>query len=163
MKLTDKVFGRMCCFYRGDPRRIQHFVKVHSFAAYIGRAEGLDAQTQETLEVAALVHDIGIKPAEKKYGSAAGKFQELEGPAEARRLLAGTEMRPEAVERVCLLVSRHHTYTDVLGIDHRILLEADFLVNCFEDNVRPDAARAFREQVFRTKTGTQLLTTMFSL
>ena len=153
----------MIDYYTGMPKYIQHFEKVHAFSSMIAQEEGLDEDTRFILEAAALVHDIGIKPAEKKYGSAAGKFQELEGPAEARRLLAGTEMRPEAVERVCLLVSRHHTYTDVLGIDHRILLEADFLVNCFEDNVRPDAARAFREQVFRTKTGTQLLTTMFSL
>lgn len=39
------------------------------------------------LEAAAYVHDIGIKPAEKKYGSCGGKLQEQEGPAAAKEIL----------------------------------------------------------------------------
>lgn len=163
MRLTDEVLRKMVQFYRGDPRRIQHFIKVHSFAAYIGRQEGLDAGTQEILEIAALVHDIGIKSAEKKYGSAPGKLQELEGPPEARRLLEGTGMDPQAVDRVCFLVSRHHTCSDVDGPDHRILLEADFLVNCYEDQFSPEAARSVLQSVFRTRTGIGLLTEMLGL
>ena len=39
MEKQDLLYQKMVAFYRGDPARIQHFVKVHSFAAYIGRQE----------------------------------------------------------------------------------------------------------------------------
>ncbi len=62
-EMLDGLFLAMCRHDAGDARRIQHFAKVHAFAALIGRAEGLDEETQLTLEAAALVHDIGIRPA----------------------------------------------------------------------------------------------------
>ena len=72
----------------GDVPRIQHFVKVHNFAATIGLLERLDEATQFILEAAAILHDIGIHPAEAKYGNCNGKAQEELGPDEARRVLA---------------------------------------------------------------------------
>ena len=38
--------------------------------------------------VSVIVDDIGIKVSEEKYNSSAGKYQELEGPHEAEKLLA---------------------------------------------------------------------------
>ena len=64
----------------GDPARIQHLMKVWAFARFIGRREGLPPEQQETLELAALLHDIGIHQAEQIHGSTAGRYQELEGP-----------------------------------------------------------------------------------
>ena len=60
--MINKVIEKMIRHDQGDPRRIQHFLKVHSFAKYIGECEGLDKHTQLILETAALVHDIGIRP-----------------------------------------------------------------------------------------------------
>ena len=82
-KLKETLYREMMAYDAGDPARIQHFVKVHSFAQAIGKAEKLEEEIQFILECAALVHDIGIKPAEAKYGKSDGKFQEQEGPAEA--------------------------------------------------------------------------------
>ena len=45
---------------KGDPKRIQHFVKVRALARTIGMAEGLD-------EAAAIVHDSGIHESERIY------------------------------------------------------------------------------------------------
>lgn len=163
MNVVDAVYREMMRYYRSDPKQIQHFVKVHSFAAQIGRGEGLDARTQLILELAALVHDIGIKPAMEKYGSSAGPLQELEGPMPAWELLLSQNVPPEVAERVCYLVSRHHTYSDVDGPDYRILLEADYLVNCYEGNFPKEAARAGLERVFRTETGIWMQKTMFGL
>ena len=59
------------------------------------------------------------------------------------------------------LVSHHHTYTGVYGMDYQILLEADFLVNADESAMKEDAIRAFRDKVFRTKTGLALLQDLF--
>ncbi len=61
MGKMNEVYQSMITFYAGDPKHIQHFVKVHSFAKLIGELEGLDKRTQEILEVTAYVHDIGIK------------------------------------------------------------------------------------------------------
>ena len=77
----------MISLFAGDPRRIQHFTKVHSYAALIGKMEQLPETEQGILELAALVHDIGIKPGEEKFGRSDGKIQEQEGPAVARELL----------------------------------------------------------------------------
>ena len=71
----NKVTTAMIDYYQGDSKRIQHFLKVHAYAKLIGEQEGLD---KETLEVAALTHDIGIKGSEQKYNSSAGKYQEIE-------------------------------------------------------------------------------------
>lgn len=75
----DSLMYAMMDYDKGDAKRIQHFLKVHQLARLIGHREQLDAQTQLILEVAALVHDIGIKPAEEKFGSCDGKLQEQEG------------------------------------------------------------------------------------
>lgn len=85
-----ELSDRMVTYNAGDPKRIQHLIKVHYFARMIGLSEGLDAATRLILEATAIVHDIGIRISEKKYGVCDGKHQEQEGPAEARKLL--TEM-----------------------------------------------------------------------
>ena len=42
MSRLNNLYRKMIEFYRGDPARIQHFVKVHSFAKLIGEEEHLD-------------------------------------------------------------------------------------------------------------------------
>ncbi len=143
------------------PHRVHHFLKVHTFARLIALEEGLDAATASILEVAALVHDIGIKASLEKYGSSKGSLQEQEG-----RELAGPLLRrlgyPEAVvERVCYLVSRHHTFTDIDGPDYQILVEADFLVNIHEGSYTREAAGRIFDTVFKTTTGRELFQTLY--
>ena len=108
------------------------------------------------LELAALVHDIGIKISEEKYGYNNGKLQEQEGPAEAKKLLERLGVDPEDIARICYLVGHHHTYTNVEGIDYQILIEADFLVNMYEDNLPYEAIQNMVKNVFRTNTGKEL-------
>lgn len=163
MYFADTVYRKMVEYYRADPGQIQHFVKVHSFAALIGRLECLDEKTQLILELAALVHDIGIRPAMEQFGSSAGPLQEKMGPPAAKEMLEEIGLPNEIIDRVCYLVSRHHTYTDVDGLDYRILLEADYLVNCYESSYGLDTARASIGRVFCTESGTQLLKTMFGI
>lgn len=156
-----KLIAAMAAYDKGDAMRIQHFIKVHSFAATIARLEGVDEETAFTLEAAAIVHDIGIHVSEMKYGSCAGHYQELEGPAEARRLLNSVGgFTAEQTERVCWLVGHHHTYNNIEAIDHQILIEADFLVNLFEENSPENVIINVRKRIFRTTTGTKLLDDM---
>lgn len=159
-----KLLVAMTAYDKGDAKRIQHFIKVHSLAAAIGRLEGINEHTLSTLETAAIVHDIGIHISEQKYGSCGGHYQELEGPAEARKLLAAVGgYTEEQTERVCWLVGHHHTYTTIVDVDHQILVEADFLVNLYEDGASAQTISNVRRKVFRTKTGTALLDDMFGL
>lgn len=159
-----RLMKAMVRYDRGDVPRIQHFVKVHGFAATIAAAEGMNLEEQYVLEAAAILHDIGIHPAEKKYGNCMGKYQEELGPDEARRVLSEVGGFSEAqTERICWLIAHHHTYTDVKDLDHRILLEADFLVNSFEDNVPMEGILAFRANVFRTESGISMLNEMWNI
>ena len=52
----DELFLQMIAFFSGDPKRIQHFMKVHSFARIIGTKEGLDETSLFILEAAAYTH-----------------------------------------------------------------------------------------------------------
>ena len=159
----EKVYLAMIRLFAGDPKRIQHFTKVHSYAALIGKMEQLPETEQGTLELAALVHDIGIKPGEEKYGRSDGKIQEQEGPAVARELLLNEGVSEEITDRICYLVGHHHTYEGIDGADYQILVEADFLVNLYEENASEHAIRQVRERIFRTESGTRLLDEMFGL
>lgn len=153
----------MIHYYSGDPKRIQHFTKVHSYAKLIGSLEQLDAPTLFTLETAALVHDIGIKLCEEKYGDCNGKLQEKEGPAIAREMLEELSFDPDVIDRVCYLVGHHHTYSDIDGVDYQILVEADFLVNLYEDQLSKSACETTLEKIFKTASGTAICKKMFFL
>ena len=140
-KIIDALTLRIIDFDKGDPMRIQHLLKVHRFAQLIGRAEGLDAHTLFVLESTAVLHDIGIHPAEAKYGSSNGKYQEKEGPAPARAILEDMHYDEADIERICWLIAHHH----------------DFLVNLYEDHISQHGIEAARKNIFKTKTGLQLL------
>ena len=130
----------------------------------IGKCEGLDEDTLFILESAALVHDIGIRASEKKYGHQNGKLQEQEGPAIAREMLTRLGgFTDHQIERICWLVGHHHTYHVCEDLDYQILIESDFLVNLFEDEESPNAIRAVRKNIFRTESGTRMLETMYGI
>lgn len=162
--LNEQLILKMAEFNRGDPKRIQHLTKVYEYAHLIGKSEGLNEETRKILDIAAILHDIGIRPGEEKYGRCDGKIQEKLGPDYARQMLeAFPEVTKEETDRVCYLIAHHHTYTEADAQDYRILLEADFLVNAYEDGLSPESIYSFRRNVFRTKTGTRLLNTMYNL
>ena len=164
MTPTQTLALAMIDYNNGDPKRIQHTTKVHAYASMIGRIEGLDEETLFILESAALVHDIGIRASEQKYGHQNGKLQEQEGPAVAREMLTRLGGYSERqIERICWLVGHHHTYHVCEDLDYQILIEADFIVNLYDDNESPHAIRAVRKNIFRTGSGTKMLETMFGI
>ena len=152
---------KMTAYYAGDRKRINHFLKVTAYARTIGQLEGMDEEKLELLTAAALTHDIGIKVSEEKYGDCTGVHQQIEGPPVAEKMLTALQYPRPFVERVCWLIAHHHTYTDVIGLDYQILIEADFLVNLDEGNEPIDAVKSFREKIFRTKAGLAMLDSLF--
>lgn len=163
MNNNNELLLEMIKYYEGDPKRIQHFLKVYEFSKLIGELENLDKETQFILETSAIVHDIGIKAAEEKYQSSNGKLQEQEGPAIAKDMLSSLGYKAGIIDRVCFLVGHHHTYTNIDGMDYQILVEADFLVNIYEDNLSKEVALKALNNIFRTKAGINLIKTMFAL
>jgi len=155
------VINAMINYYAGDVKRINHFLKVFGFAKAIGQAEGLDSNTQKIVETAALTHDIGIKNSERKFNSSNGKNQEKEGPPEAKKLLEELGFDSDIIDRVCWLIAHHHTYINIQEIDYQILVEADFLVNACEDNLSVDSIQSFKNNIFKTKSGIDLLRTIY--
>ena len=152
----------MISYYANDPCRIQHFIKVHDFAGVIGKLEKLGDEEQNILEIAAIVHDIGIKVSEEKYGDTDGKHQELEGPVIARAMLETLDFEDSVIDRVCYLIAHHHTYTDINGLDYQILVEADFLVNLYEDDINRHGIEQAYQQIFRTQTGKEIFNQMYT-
>lgn len=159
--IIDRLTIAMIDYDKGDPMRIQHFLKVHRFAQLIARQEHVDDHTQYIAEMAAVVHDIGIHPTEAKYGKNNGVYQEELGPAPAREMLTKFGIATDVIERVCYLVGHHHTYTHIDGMDYQILVEADFLVNLFEKNSQESAIDGALNHIFKTATGQQLCRLQF--
>ena len=160
-KLKASVMRKMIDFYRGNREDINHFVKVHSYARTIGILEGLTGEQLETLEIAAIVHDIACPVCREKYGDTDGKHQEQESEEVRRPFLKEFELPREQLERIVFLVTHHHTYAHVDGPDYQILLEADYLVNCDESEKYRRSWKSFREKVFRTGTGIAMFDSMF--
>lgn len=158
----NKLIMKMTEYYEGQPHRIQHFMKVYGYAKMIGEMEGILPEEQDILEAASIVHDIGIKLSEEKYGDCTGKHQEEEGPKEAERMLQGLGYDEKLTERVCYLVGRHHTYTHIDGIDYQILVEADFLVNLYENENEESAVKTALDKIFKTRSGEKICRLMFA-
>jgi uncharacterized protein len=160
---ADRLLFEMTEFDKCDPARIQHFMKVYEYAHMIGVGEGLAEKEMHILEAAAILHDIGIIPCEKKYGYCNGKLQEEEGPHFAKEILERIGYAANETERICYLIGHHHTYSDVDGIDYRILIEADFLVNALEGQMKEEVIRTVGNNIFKTKTGRHLLCLNFGV
>ena len=156
-----RLIEKMMDYYAGDPKRIQHFLKVYTFAKMIGEEEALPPEELFILRTAAIVHDIGIRVSEEKYGSSAGKYQEKEGPAVAEPLLLSCGYEEEVIDRVLFLIANHHTYDRIEGADYQILVEADFLVNLYEDGCSRETAENVKRNIFRTKAGIRCLEQMY--
>ena len=168
--MSDKVakaVSKMVTFYERESQvvvhDVNHFMKVWGFARTIGILEGLDPVTQETLELAAVAHDIACPLCRRKYGQADGRHQELEGEGLTRQFYEEFNLPEEQLERICYIVAHHHSFSGVQGLNYQIMLEADFLVNAGESAVSLDGILNFREKVFRTGTGIRLLNQMYGL
>ena len=157
----SELINEMISYYSKDPKRINHFLKVYAYAQSIAKLENVDDETLKIIEVASILHDIGIKESEKKYGDAKGRHQEELGPDLAKNLLIKFDYDSDVIERVVYLVGNHHSYNKIEGIDFQILVEADFLVNLYEENSRKSTVCNVESNIFKTNTGKRFLKELF--
>lgn len=52
------------------------------------------------------------------------------------------------IDRICYLIGHHHTYDNIEGLDYQILVEADFLVNLYEDDINRHGIEQAYQQIF---------------
>lgn len=161
--MHEKLITAAIEYDRGDPKRIQHFIKVHSFAKLIGICEGLSDDTMKVLETAAILHDIGIHEGERLYGRNDGQIQQELGPGIAAQIMDTVGGYDDVKERVMYLIAHHHTYTGIDSKDLQILIEADFIVNLYEDGASPVAVKSAYESIFVTESGKRVLKDCFGI
>ena len=159
--MIEKVIGLMISYFEKDRKMINHTLKVYGFASTIGRLEKLPEEKQMTLELASILHDIGIKISREKYNSSDAKYQEKEGPPIARSMLESLGFSKEITDRVSFIVGSHHSYEKIDDLDFRIVVEADFLVNLDEGFVPMSDFDFIRGTYFKTESSIKMLYSMY--
>lgn len=159
--MTDSIVEKMIRYFGTDIRRINHALKVAGFAGCIARREKLSENETRIVDITAILHDIGIHEAERKYNSSSGTYQEIEGPAIARELLSDEDLDSTTLDRICFIIGHHHSYPKIDGVDFQILVEADFLVNIDEDEIKRHSVESIRSKYFKTNTGISILESMY--
>lgn len=160
-RMEEPVLSEMTAVFSNDVRRINHALKVYSFSKIIAGGEKLSDMQYECLMYAAVLHDIGIKNAEARYGSGSGRYQEIEGPPVAEAILVKLGVERSVIDRVCFLVGHHHSYDKIDGPYFRILVEADCIVNMHEDNLSKTVVEKMKKNLFRTETGIELVERLY--
>ena len=117
-------------YFGTDERRIRHARRTAEYAEMI-LPEEPDADPNVVI-AAAFLHDIGIKNAEAKYGSAEPVHQETEGPPVAGKILKELEYTGEFIREVCDIIGHHHHPRAEETINFKVLYDADQLVNAEE-------------------------------
>jgi len=156
-----QIVEDMLTYFKNDVARINHALNVYSFSKIISEKESITKKKSQVIYIAAILHDIGIKKAEEKYSSSAGEYQEQEGPPVAREILDQYDFSDNILDRVCFLIGNHHSYDKIDGIDFQILVEADFLVNIFDENMSSQQIESIKDNIFKTETGEFLLREMY--
>ena len=67
-------------------------------------------------------------------------------------MLAALGYEKTFIDKVCYLVGHHHTYGNIDTLPYRILVEADFLVNLYEDDSTAVRQTQAYDKIFRTNT-----------
>lgn len=158
--MRNRFIDEMKKIFAEDQKRIDHALKVLDYAETIQAVEGGD---RLVVKAAAILHDIGIRKAEEKYGSSTAKYQEIEGPIIARAVLAKYELDKDAIEHICKIIANHHSAKDIDTLEFRILWDADWLVNLpgtFPDEPQ-DKLKQIIDRTFKTGKGRQIALELF--
>lgn len=155
-EIRDKALARMRSIFGDDTRRIEHALNVLDFAETILEREA--SCERDVVVLAAILHDIGILRAEQKYGSSAGRYQEIEGPPIARVVMDEIGIANAIREHVCRVVANHHSAREIDTPEFRIVWDADWLVNLREYGATFTREKMKRtiDRVFKTNFGREL-------
>jgi HD superfamily phosphodiesterase len=153
--MKDKLIQKMKDVFGDDQKRIGHALAVLKYAEQIHAVEGGDATV---VTAAAILHDIGIHQAEQKYGSSAGKYQEIEGPPIAGKILNDDGFDSAKINHVCKIIANHHSAKNIDTLEFRVVWDADWLVNIPDEcgSMNESKLKEFISRIFKTQTGRQI-------
>lgn len=123
--IKEIVIKKMKDVFSEIPYGIDHTLKVLQNAECLMLKNDITQTERQIVVLSALLHDIGAVEAMHKYGSIDGKYQEIEGPAVATKLLGGLGLCDSMIERVCYIVGNHHSKDKIDGTDFQIVWDAD--------------------------------------
>jgi HD superfamily phosphodiesterase len=158
--MREKLINQMKKSFGDDQKRIEHALAVLDYSEQIQNVEGGDSLV---VKAAAILHDIGIHEAEHKYGSSAGKYQEIEGPPIAKGILEKYDIPVEAIEHICKIIANHHSANEIDSIELRIVWDADQIVNLTEHSRGASNARLEKiiDKNFKTGEGRRIASELF--
>lgn len=151
----EKLIKELEAHFKDDTKRINHAKNVMKFAEELLMKEKGD---WHIVIPASILHDIGIKEAETKYGSSAGHYQEKESSLIARKILLKLGLRKDDIDEICEIIAHHHTPGKIDTQNFKILYDSDRLVNLKEEMDLNDKEKVARviDKVFLTKTGKEI-------
>ena len=157
MKKIPLILKMMTDYNVPDLKRINHALKVYGMTEYIACGENLSDYETLIIKTAALLHDIGIHEAEKRFNSPAGIYQEQLGPEVALPILEKAGFNNEDIEKINYIIAHHHTYNIKDNKLLRIIIEADLIVNIDEGEFGPNVdLEHIKNENFVTETGKSL-------
>jgi len=123
----NQIISEMQKYFGDDKKRINHALKVLKYSEELLLERKGDCNV---VIAAAILHDIGIHEAERKYKSNAGKYQEIEGPPIAKDILEKIESFPkEKIPEVLEIIAHHHRPGIIKTTNFQIIYDADCRVN----------------------------------
>jgi HD superfamily phosphohydrolase YqeK len=133
-QLKDQVAVAMKKYFAGDFKRIGHATRVARYAERISSAipENQEQPHPAVVLIAAYLHDIGIKEAERKYNSTSPRYQHQEGPPIARRILTDLGAETGLIDEVCDIIGHHHYPHPQETLNYKVVYDADLIVNLEE-------------------------------
>ena len=124
--LKGRLLEALEAHFAGDARRVAHAQAVLAEAESLAHSEAAD---WHIVVPAALLHDVGLKAAEEKYGSDEPRYQEQEGPPLARAILLKLGLQLRDIDEVCDIVAHHHSPRVRETANFSVVYDADCLVN----------------------------------
>ncbi len=162
--LKDRVAIEMKRYFEHDFKRIGHATRVARHAEEINKVE--QGNTAVIL-ITAYLHDIGIKESERKYQSAAPKYQHQEGPPVAKEILEKLNADQEIIDEVCDIISHHHHPRDEETLNFKVLYDADLIANLEDSEKETGKANPNLPDIigksFLTEGGRQVAKEVFGL
>jgi hypothetical protein len=163
-----RLLEALAQFFGKDRERTQHAYKVYSYTKCIAGCEAFSETERLDAVYASILHDVGIKIGEERFGKCSQRQQEEFGPPEAHKILEPLGVDADRIERISWIIGHHHQpklVTESPGRENRAfcaLIEADFIVNLEEGSIPLSDLPHIREAYFTTPTGRGLLDAAFS-
>lgn len=134
------------CYEEGHCRRTQHILKVYALAKLFGEQEKISVEDQQILQAAAILHDVAIKYCKEHYnGDASQNNQKQVVSILVTRFLESANYLPSYVPKIIELVNCHHDYDKPKNKLLQLLMEADLIVNCYENRPDHKKSRVYKE------------------